>query len=63
MLSGSGFDRIMQTNALCQKGYGEKMLVPTSLEDNTSKMFRKYNVILPTNFIIVTSWLVSLEAS
>ena len=45
---GYRFERIMQVVEAYKNGYGDKILVPMALEDNKSKQFREFNVIITT---------------
>ncbi len=48
LLRGGLFDRTMQVAELYKDGLGDKILIPMSLGDNTSKQFKKFDVTLPT---------------
>lgn len=48
LLRGGFFDRTIQVAELYKDGFGDKILIPMSLGDNTSKQFEEFGVTLPT---------------
>lgn len=63
LLRGGLFDRTIQVAELYKKEFGDKILIPMSLNDNKSKQFKEYGVTLPTGQEQIKSILQQLNTS
>ncbi len=55
ILRGGMFERSLQTAELYRQGYGDNILVPSSLSDSSSERYKKFNIVLPSSRERLTS--------